>query len=391
MKIEMIKSNSLTNSIKDISDRFGPSALILRNIEADGQEILFIAHEKTTEEFKVDLGTNAPKFKESKSSNNNFHANEKEIESVKKALKSLPDSFDGLDELIENKSHRKNKAFPTEVNKLTNKKSRTFVEEDFHNLLEDVPISRHLRNLLFRYLDRPSSKNELLSQIELGLINNLPDTKEIKFDSQVHVLTGGLGTGKTSIALKIASQLRNANKHNVSIISIGTNVCENEAKLKLLSDSIDVPSFYVKNLNEMEKLLHLEKSDNIYIVDLELDSAPQAIPLIRKIYNKAQFHLVTPTDASLPGFWANCELDNWDSIILTRLESPLVPWAAIEALSKLKIPLSIGSIGSEIASGLVKVNKGNISRKLTDFIGEYIADREDKPTDIKSMKARALH
>ena len=53
MKIEMIKSNSLTNNIKDISDRFGPSALILRNIEADGQEILFIAHEKTTEEFQI--------------------------------------------------------------------------------------------------------------------------------------------------------------------------------------------------------------------------------------------------------------------------------------------------------------------------------------------------
>ena len=391
MKIEMIKSNSLTNSIKDISDRFGPSALILRNIEADGQEILFIAHEKTTEEFQVDLGTNAPKFKENKSSNNNFLANEKEIESVKKALKSLPDSFDGLDELIENRSHRQNKAFPTEVNKIINEKNRTFIEEDFHNLLEDIPISRYLRNLLFRHLDRPSSKNELLSQIELGLINNLPDTKEITFDSQVHVLTGGLGTGKTSIALKIASQLRNANKHNASIISIGTNVCENEAKLKLLSDSIDVPSFYVKNLNEMEKLLHLEKSNNIYIVDLELDSAPQAIPMIRKIYNKAQFHLVTPTDASLPGFWANCELDKWDSIILTRLDSSLVPWAAIEALSKFKIPLSIGSIGSEIASGLVKVTKGNISRKLTDYISEYIADREDKPSGRKSTKARALH
>lgn len=41
MKIEMIKSSGLTNSIKDISDRFGPSALILRNIEADGQEIFF--------------------------------------------------------------------------------------------------------------------------------------------------------------------------------------------------------------------------------------------------------------------------------------------------------------------------------------------------------------
>ena len=168
-------------------------------------------------------------------------------------------------------------------------------------------------------------------------------------------------------------------------------MCENEAKLKLLSDSIDVPSFYVKDLNDLAGMLSLEKSNNIYIIDLELDSAPQAIPLIRDIYNDAQFHLVTPTDASLPGFWANCELDKWDSIILTRLDSPLVPWAAIEALSKFKIPLSIGSIGREIASGLVKVTKGNISRKLTDYIGDYISDREANPSGRKSMKAIAVH
>jgi len=391
MKIEMIKSNGLTNSIKDISDRFGPSALILRNIEADGQKILFIAHEETTGKFPIKLGPGAPTFKGNKPSINDFQANEKEIERVKQALKEFPDSFNNLDELTNNKSHGPSKVYVTEENKRTKKKNRTFIEEDFHNLLEDTPISRHLRNLLFRYLDSPSSKSELLSQIELGLINNLPDTKEIKLDSQIHVLTGGLGTGKTSIALKIASQLHIANKHNVAIISVGTKVCENEAKLKLLTDSIDVPSFHVKDLNDLAGMLSLEKTNNIYIIDLELDSAPQAIPLIRDIYNDAQFHLVTPTDASLPGFWANCELDKWDSIILTRLDSPLVPWAAIEALSKFEIPLSIGSISREITSGLVQVDKGNISRKLTDYIGEYISDRESKPSKRKSIKAEALH
>ena len=124
---------------------------------------------------------------------------------------------------------------------------------------------------------------------------------------------------------------------------------------------------------------------------MELDSASQAIPFIRDIYNDAQFHLVSPTDISLPAFWANCELDKWDSIILTRLDSALVPWAAIEALSKFKIPLSIGSIGSEIASGLVRVTKGNISRKLIDYIDDHISDLAGKPSDKQSMKARALH
>ena len=386
----MIKSNSLTNSIKDISDRFGPSALILRNIEADGQEILFIAHEKIGEEFPMKLGPDAPTFKGNKPSNS-FHANEKEIERVKKALKALPDSFDSLDELIENKLYGKSKVNSAKETNLKNLKKRNFIEDDFHNLLEDTPISRHLRNLLYRYVDRPSNKSELLSQIELGLISNLPDTKEINLDSQVHVLTGGLGTGKTSIALKIASQLRSANKYNVTIISVGNNVRENEAKLKLLSNSIDVQSLYLDDINEMPKLLQLGENKNIYIIDLELDSATRAIPVIRKTYDQAQFHLVAASDTSLPAFWADCELDKWDSIILTRLDSPLVPWAAIEALSKFRIPLSIGSIGCEIASGLVKVTKGNISRKLTNYLSDYISDRKSGPSGRKSVKARALH
>jgi len=387
----MIKSNSATNCLKDISERFGPSALILRNIEADGQEIFFIAHEKTAEEFPIKLGSDAPIFKGSRSVNSDFHDKENEIDRLKKALQTLPDSLNVQDEVFNTESPMQSKVYDIASAEPTNSKKQTFIEKDFHNLLEDTPISKHLKNLLSGYLDKPSSKTELLSQVELGLINDLPDTKEIRLESQVHVLTGGHGTGKTSIALKIASQIRRANENNVGIISVGVNVRENEAKLKMLSESIDVPSFFVKDLDEMAKLLRLEQNNNIYIIDLELDSAPQAIPLIRDLYNDAQFHLVSPSDASLPAFWASCELDKWDSIILTRLESPLVPWAAIEALSKFKIPLSIGSIGSEIASGLVKVTKGNISRKLVDYIDDHITNLTGKHSERKSMKISALH
>ena len=47
MKIELINSNGLGNGIKDISERFGPSALILRNVKSNEQEFLFVAHDNT--------------------------------------------------------------------------------------------------------------------------------------------------------------------------------------------------------------------------------------------------------------------------------------------------------------------------------------------------------
>ena len=69
MKIELIESNGLFNGIKDISDRFGPSALILRNVKSNGQEFLFVAHESSatkhmledSKNIREDVLKNSPK------------------------------------------------------------------------------------------------------------------------------------------------------------------------------------------------------------------------------------------------------------------------------------------------------------------------------------------
>lgn len=385
----MIKSNTLTNGIKDISDRYGPSALILRNIEADGQEVIFIAHEKNTNGSSSKLQNESSILKEIKQTNSPSKASQDDIELVKQAIKSLPNSFNLTDQDYKNEASILTKVRKPGDNNLVNQE--TIFEKHLRKLLEETPTSNHIKNLVSGYVAKPRSKNELLSQIESGVIDNLPNTQDIRLDSQIHVLAGGHGAGKTSIALKIAAQLRNTYKHNVSIVSFGTNVGMNKSKLRALSDSLEIPNFYVKDPSELAKLLYLKQNNNIYIIDLESDSAQEAIPFIRGIYEQAQFHLVTPTDISLPGFWVNCKLDKWDSIILTRLDSPLVPWAAIEALSKFKIPLSIGSNGSEITSGLVKVTKENISHRLTNYINDRIDEITYELSEKESLPARALH
>jgi hypothetical protein len=239
-------------------------------------------------------------------------------------------------------------------------------------------------------LDQPNSKAELLSQIESGIVNNLLDTEEINLDSQIHVLTGGHGSGKTSIALKIAKQFQAAYGNTVSILSFGENLNVDRPSLEMLNSSSTLKGSYARSISELAKLLDLNQN-NTYIIDLELDSIPSAVPFIRGIYEKAQFHLVTPTEASIPSLWANCTLDKWDSIILTRLDSPLVPWAAIEALSKFKIPLSIGSNSSDITSGLVKVTKQNISRRITDYINEHVSELDNQTTRRALTRSSALH
>jgi hypothetical protein len=391
MKIEMIKSSTLVNGIKDISDRFGPSALILRNIVNEGQEVLFIAHEQRKSDSLKKLGLKSSAIKNIESPDNQGKASKNEIELVKQAIKALPETFDlphkksTDDSLIEDRVR-----FNT-LKKISNNKKELTLESKLNQLLDETPISKHIKKLLPSFLDQPNSKAEMLSQIESGIINNLPDTEEINLDSQIHVLTGGHGSGKTSIALKIAKQLQAAYGNNVSIISFGKSMSTDESKFEALNSPSKLKNFYTRSISELAKLVDLSQSNNTYIIDLELDSIASVVPFVREIYGKSQFHLVTPTDSSLPSLWANCTLDKWDSIILTRLDSPLVPWAAIEALSKFKIPLSIGSNSSDIHSGLVQVTKRNISHRIIDYINEHVGELNSQSTGRALTKDSALH
>ena len=388
MKIEMIKSSALVNGIKDISDKFGPSALILRNIENEGQEVLFIAHEQSERASLQELELKSSPIKNTTLPDSQNKASKNEIELVKQAIKALPDTFNlPYKRPTENSRANDGTNFDT-PQKISNKSKEITLEIKLNQLLDETPISKHIKKLLPNFLDQPNSKAEMLSQIESGIVTSLPDTEEINLDSQIHVLTGNHGSGKTSIALKIANQLQAAYGNNVSILSFGKNM--NESKLDALNHPPKLKRFYPRSISELAKLLDLNQN-NTYIIDLELDSIASAVPFIRGVYEKAQFHLVTPTESSLPSLWANCTLDKWDSIILTRLDSPLVPWAAIEALSKFKIPLSIGSNSSDITSGLVQVTKRNISRRITDYINEHVSEPNSQSARRALKRNSALH
>ena len=383
MKIELIKSNGLSNGIKDISERFGPSALILRNIKSDEQEFLFVAHDNIVARQKSkrsDLGNRVASDEPSK-------ASKQDIEIVKRALKELPKSINpSINE--EKYNSPQQMRMDEKIRQPISGKTKNVVKEHFRDLMLTTPTSAHIKQFLDNVVDEPNNQTELLSQLRSGMMENLPDPIDIALDNKIHVLTGGHGVGKTSVALKIASQLCSASEHKVSIISFGADDSVGLAKLQNSAKSLKIPVVAVNDVSELSKILYLKKPEDIYIIDLEIAVAKKAIPLIREINSSSQIHLVVPSDASLESFWRHCELDNWESIILTRLDLPLVPWTALEGLSRFKIPLSIGSASKDINSGLVRVSNSNVIRSLEDYVAQHINNENNK-----SIRARisALH
>ena len=212
LRIELIKSNGLFNGIKDISDRFGPSALILKNVKSSGQEFLVVAHENAVNETTL------------KSSNHNredlIGKSQQEIEVIKDALEKLPMK-------INSSARRKNYAQSKTDNGNTSQKSyddtTSVIKNNFQRLVNAAPISAHLRELLNHIVDEPSSKAELIAELRCGIMKNIPNSVDIKFDRKTHVFDGRSWRGKTSVALKIASQLDSANQNKVSIVSFGSS------------------------------------------------------------------------------------------------------------------------------------------------------------------------
>ena len=383
MKVELVRSNTLTNGIKEISNQFGPTALILRNIEADGEEFLFIAHENSAEQTIVTTETKQTDPERKLHSINPPQASKEDIESVKQALKALPNSL--------NFSNPK-KESQTDINsKLPLNINRTGTSERFHTFLDNAPISQHVAGLLRSFIHQPDGMDELFAQLQTGIMENLPEPCDINFNSKIHVLTGGHGAGKTSVALKMASQLSKVSDHKVCVVSFGNNTSGDLAKLKTVGKSLDVPVFCARDRSELAKLLYIKQPEDIYVIDLELSFAAEIVPLARDINANSQAHLVIPTDTSFESFWATCMLDKWDSIILTRLDLPLAPWVALEALSKFQIPLSIGSASKNIESNLVRVSKDNIVNRLRDHIRNHLISDIKTLSDREPPKVNALH
>jgi hypothetical protein len=256
--------------------------------------------------------------------------------------------------------------------------------------LDETPISQYLRNQLARFSTEPATKIELLAQLKTGLMSRLPPSAAIDLESPIHVIAGNYGAGKTSIALKFAAQLMAASDQRVKVVCVGPHARETEAKTASLGALLGVSSLSVESLKGLYDLVDSATPDTVYICDLNSEFI-ESVELIKSRYPAAQCHFIIPSDASLPGLWSNCSAVTWQSLIITRLDLDLVPWAALEAGSKLRVPLSIGSTSSSLAAPLVQVNNENLANRVVSYVADHLSEQKDTFPDRKFNEIRAIH
>ena len=388
MRIAILETKSLKNGIKEVSEKYGQSAVILRSSDLREHSTLVIGY---SEKEKISLKKGTPsKFNtaDSDSSEHNLKVTEKKQEKIEKEpseKKSFKDIGDIVKDEIALLSSRND--WPLAKN-FSYKESTNFLKREFFEVLQEAPTSRKLKSVLFQSINSPKTKRELLDQLKNAILTIIPKPIQIIPSDPLHIIAGGYGVGKSSIALKMATQINEATGKKTSIICFG------EGKRTSANPSLKtkVTTTFIKNLDELAESLKRNTSNEITIVDLAARNAPSGLKVIRDIRSDAKFHLVAPTDSCISSLRDNCKNHLWESLIFTRLDSTSIPWAALEALSEFRIPLSIGSASDRMDKKLVLVSGNNIAKRMIEYFDENISVPENKiATETSLMPFAALH
>ena len=388
MRIAILETSSLKNGIKGVSEKYGASAVILRSSDVREHSTLVIGY---SEEEKISLKKDTPSrlyTTDSDSSEPNRRITEtkqartEKESSEKQYFKNIGDIVKDEMSLISSRND-----WPS-ANNFSYKESTNSLKREFFEVLQEAPTSRKLKSVLFQSINSPKNKRELLDQLKNAILAIIPNPIQINTSDPLHIIAGGYGAGKSSIALKMATQISEATGKNASIICFG------ERKQTSVNPPFQtkVTTTFINNLDELAESLKRKTSNEITIVDLAARNAPSGLKVIREIRTDAKFHLVAPTDSCISSLRDNCKNHLWESLIFTRLDSTSTPWAALEALSEFKIPLSIGSASDRMDKKLVLVSGNNIAKRMIEYFDENISVPENKiATETSIMPFAALH
>lgn len=162
----------------------------------------------------------------------------------------------------------------------------------------------------------------------------------------IHLVAGSSGAGKTLMAGRLAKQAAlNYGDGAVALISYNDTRFGAWNQTQLIGSQAGVETFRASGPDMLESLLHELDSRKLIIIDTPGVDVENQLRLLEELLPDAQKHLVLASDASessVKRHLKSTEL-TWDSVMLSRLETGVYPWAVINVLLNGDTPVSIGA------------------------------------------------
>jgi len=203
-----------------------------------------------------------------------------------------------------------------------------------------------LRALVTEVVNKNTNMSAALEDIATVLGEGIKHVNLLEDMQGVHLIAGSSGAGKTLMAGRLAKQAGLAyGDQAVAIISFNDSRYGAWNQTQLIGAQAGVETFRANSPEMLEVLLQELASRRLVIIDTPGGDLDNQLQLLTTLLPEAQKHLVLAADASEASLNRHLKSAtiSWDSVMLSRLEVGIHPWAIINALLNEKTPISVAS------------------------------------------------
>jgi len=243
------------------------------------------------------------------------------------------------------------------------------VSEQMRPLIEalnetGIPIA--LRSLILDTIDQHTDMSQALKDIVTTLGAGIKSVDLLEGLEGRHILAGNSGSGKTLMAGRLAKQGTLIHgEASVAIISYNDSGFGAWNRVQLVGTQAGVDTFRAVSAETLIQILQELETRKLVIIDTPGEDPQHHVGNLSSLIAKAKRHLVIAADASEASAKRHINPSDfhWDSVMLSRLEPHVYPWAVISCLHNRSIPISLAAAQPTIVDPAVSITGSTLAEK----------------------------